>query len=417
MNHIETYFHADYRDLLDKQIEYTPPIPIRIDGRGPATGLALPNCQLDPSYWVPSQVLHAHMRAMVVKHAPRKLRVALAGAINPNFASFPVGYDPRQIVEQKVITADGEVNVVQTELCHMLIDDTVRVSMLEPSSQLMRLQRSCYLDQLASNISCDEGIGKPPTTDELADPPIPARADAFTFRDLDRDLKTGQLRPLELCHQANTVGVGTLFFDADGVPLLRPRGLSNGQIDGELAVMPSGLHWTSSGAMQWQDFPADPGLAQWGFMNAMQREIEEETGILRQDYRLVPLCFAREFERGGKPQLFFAATFNAAVRLADGTLLDYLRGKSGIDRWETLRETRQKGVLRSVLAKVRNRRSDKVAHWYLRDDLRIAAFDLNVPKRFADWQDMTYECRAALYFAAQFVQAWQGPQGVNTSTA
>lgn len=391
--HVSNFYSApEYGDLLSKQIEYTPPIPIRILNQGPEVGIDLGPCTLKDDYWVPSPELRPHMRMMVKKDAAKKLRVADSGLANPNFGKFPCGYPDFRLKKAIKVGEKSETRVFH--LSEMLIDDCVRLGRLSPVGDI-ELQRANYLDQLGSNINCRERFVRE-ASDGHGEPYVPfrTRPDALTFRQLDADPLTGRLRPLIDCHQANTVGVGALFLDHDGVPLLRPRAE-------DLAVMERGLHWTSSGAMQWQDIPADPARSVAGIAEAMHREIWEETAMPRDDYVLVPLCFAREFARGGKPQFFFVAGFRQELRFADGSLTTYLKSLGPArDRWEVSEELQsEQGFLKQVLSFI-SKKSGKVEYWYLSENMSIDRLDVADPLGFPLWAEMTYECKAALYFVA-----------------
>ena len=398
------YSAEEYGDLLSKQIDYTPPMAIKILGHGPEGGVELGPCDLNGDYWAPSEELKPHMRWMVKTHAARKLRVADGNSINRNFSRFPCGYENFSIVKEVKVDGRNEARVCR--LSDLMIDDTVRLGRLSPDGAVV-LQKANYLDQLASNITCKERFVRE-MGDGRAEPYVPfaARPDALTFRHLDVDPETGQLRPLTVCHQANTVGVGVLFLDHDGVPLLRPRGLNNEEQAGNLAVMEKGLHWSSSGAMQWDDIPPDLGSRVTGFSEAMHREIREETSMPREDYTLMPLCFAREFARGGKPQFYFVAGFKKELRLADGSLAAYVRAlEPARDRWEVSPALESDRGLWKQAIQFFSRKSGKVECWYLSEKLRIDRLNLLAPQELPLWTEMTYECKAALYFSTLFKAA------------
>jgi hypothetical protein len=76
-----------------------------------------------------------------------------------------------------------------------------------------------------------------------------------------------------------------------------------------LAVFPGGLfHCTASGNAEWK-----PRAATFDEMFTVDicEELYEEVGLNRADLDwIVPVALCREFLRGGKPQLFFAALTN-----------------------------------------------------------------------------------------------------------
>ncbi|MCK4827256.1 hypothetical protein KA005_66615, partial [bacterium] len=80
----------------------------------------------------------------------------------------------------------------------------------------------------------------------------------------------------------------------------------------KVGVFPGGLHCTASGVAKWPKDRA-PTFENF-FRKDMLSEIEEEVGLLEEDiydFKIVSLC--REFARGGKPQMFFAAKTNLSL--------------------------------------------------------------------------------------------------------
>ena len=89
-----------------------------------------------------------------------------------------------------------------------------------------------------------------------------------------------------------------VVFDAAGHPYLPRRAPRQ-------SVFPGGYHCTASGETVWREGALEfDGL----FTANICRELEEEVGLTRADLDWIrPVAFCREFLRGGKPQLFFAA--------------------------------------------------------------------------------------------------------------
>jgi len=115
-----------------------------------------------------------------------------------------------------------------------------------------------------------------------------------------------KLPPLKHLTLANTIGISCIifFYSKDQLtPYLpiRNKALLN-KNQNELAVFEGGFHCTASGVLEWKNTDSSINY----FINEMQRELEEEVGLTKNDLKfLYPLSICREFLRGGKPQIFF----------------------------------------------------------------------------------------------------------------
>jgi hypothetical protein len=106
-----------------------------------------------------------------------------------------------------------------------------------------------------------------------------------------------RLPPLHDARLSNGIGTAVIVLDAEGKPYLPRRAPKQ-------AVFPGGFHCTASGETVWTGATDFASL----FTANICRELEEEAGLARADLDWIrPLALCREFLRGGKPQLFFAA--------------------------------------------------------------------------------------------------------------
>jgi hypothetical protein len=115
-----------------------------------------------------------------------------------------------------------------------------------------------------------------------------------------------KLPPLDEPRLSNSLGLAVIVWyrtqDGETLPYLPKRARN-------LAVFPGGLfHCTASGEARWK-----PRAATFDemFTADICKELYEEVGLSRADLDwIVPVALCREFLRGGKPQLFFAALTN-----------------------------------------------------------------------------------------------------------
>jgi hypothetical protein len=174
------------------------------------------------------------------------------------------------------------------------IDQTVSVVGID--DEFFTVQRSSYLDQFGSNIFCDE-----------------EQIDGSTLR--KKNVRDGKLLSFEESTLANTIGVAALFFDRNGIPILRWR--KHEDPIRRMAVMREGWHCTSSGVLTWQDFVKDQNMSVSSVVNGIVRETENEAGLFADTdkvdgkpmFNIKIVAFARELKRAGKPQFFFRIDF------------------------------------------------------------------------------------------------------------
>ena len=113
------------------------------------------------------------------------------------------------------------------------------------------------------------------------------------------------LPPLNEARLSNAIGVAVIVWhrteQGDVVPYLPRRAES----EKGSAVFPGGYHSTASGEVEW-----NPNAATFDdlFTAHICEELREEVGLIREDLDwIAPVALCREFLRGGKPQLFYAA--------------------------------------------------------------------------------------------------------------
>jgi hypothetical protein len=212
--------------IVTSRLWYDSFIPINFGPVGFGIGHDLTKFELtssEPKYWEPNPIYHSHMRKMAQEEAGR-LKVGTLKTINQNFEKFSVKYP--------IDLKDREIN------------DAVRIARFDLNEQKLHLQKSNYLDQVGTNITCDETLTLPDGT-------------TTTFRHLDRH-QTGELKPFEDCSQANTIGVASLFLDREMNPFsawreFNPEKLTNTNVQKRLGAMERGWHCFSSGVLKWQD--------------------------------------------------------------------------------------------------------------------------------------------------------------------
>jgi hypothetical protein len=181
-------------------------------------------------------------------------------------------------------------------------DRVVRLANYDPSTKTMTVQKCSYSDGIRSNYAMDWQGGL-----TLANSPI-------SLRGLLQSQYDRRLPPWSDCRLSNAIGLAVIVFftDENGevLPYLPLRASPSWYSDNlgvtkRLAVYPGGFHCTASGEAAWSD--KETSFSQL-FTFDVCRELEEEVGLDRSDLEWVyPIAFCREFLRGGKPQLFFAA--------------------------------------------------------------------------------------------------------------
>lgn len=175
-------------------------------------------------------------------------------------------------------------------------ENNTTVSITEISADgIVKARFARYFDQLATNLTMDWKSGK-----------ITERAGS-TIRQAISASAEGKLAELSRSQLANTLGTAVLFFDKALTPIftVRAQNLSS--------IPDGGLHATASGVME---LPPGTGAGEhrfdvfrWG----MEAEIRAELGLEPFQYELIPLAFARELPRGGKPQLFWIAISKISI--------------------------------------------------------------------------------------------------------
>lgn len=191
-------------------------------------------------------------------------------------------------------------------------DSTLRVLRWPtPADREIIVQLADYFDQVATNLTLDWASGR---LDNVEGHP--------TLRSAIERPRDGRLLGLSDSAWANTLGVAAFLYTGDRRIFIPIRGSEQAIMNGA-----GQLHCSASGVFQLdQAYAQGSGVGasmSFEFLTAcMRRGILKELYLADHEYDLIPPAFAREIARGGKPQLFFAAT--TALTLAD--VLTRLRG-------------------------------------------------------------------------------------------
>lgn len=196
----------------------------------------------------------------------------------------------------------GKVNKVkQADPAKDEWEDNVsaRIVSFSVESGIFEVQTARYSDQVGTNLTLDWASGGL----KLKGAPLGTRA---TIRNSFERPLNGLLPSLKDSCLANTLGVAVTFLAEDFVPITTVRSAKTAIFSNQV------LHCTASGVFKTECFDrytrSSDGLVPFdAFEDGMRKEIETEMGLKEHEYELIPLVFARELSRGGKPQLFFAA--------------------------------------------------------------------------------------------------------------
>jgi hypothetical protein len=189
----------------------------------------------------------------------------------------------------------------------------VRLDKYDAARHLFEVRPCKYSDGLKSNYAMDwRG-------------PLELGGQPFSLRSLMARDYPEHLPPLSELRLSNALGSAVIVWyrteDGDILPYLPRRAAANlldkalemvGGIPKDQAVFPGAqFHCTASGEAEWR--PSAATFDQM-FTADMCKEFYEEAGLNRGDLQwIVPVALCREFLRGGKPQLFFAAFTNVAA--------------------------------------------------------------------------------------------------------
>lgn len=210
----------------------------------------------------------------------------LSISILPEAYSVPMSFSKHAEVAVDVFKRMGKIYIMQQSGEY---ENNISARIISWSNDPIRIevQKADYFSQVGSNITMDwanDCLGK-----------------YNTIRNSIERPRNGKLPSLKKSLLANTLGVATFIYTADEQILIPIRG--NNQ-----AIMSEGrgkFHCSASGVFKWESIDKDETFD--GLANGMHDEISRELNIPVDSYQLIPLAFAREFARGGKPQLFFCA--------------------------------------------------------------------------------------------------------------
>lgn len=184
-------------------------------------------------------------------------------------------------------------------------NDTVKITDWNIEKGKITIQPATYFDQVGTNLTLDWASG------------CLGESASMTLRnDVERKANDG-LPQLKDSVLANTLGVAVVIVSGGQDIIVPIRG-------NEQAIMMEGrFHCSASGVFAWDGVYEKASAPTFEFfMDGMAREIESETGLLREDYALTPLAFSRELIRGGKPQLFFIAETDKTVSEIQAGMLE-----------------------------------------------------------------------------------------------
>jgi len=177
-------------------------------------------------------------------------------------------------------------------------NETIKITDFNLEKKEVVIQPATYFDQVGTNLTLDWASGC------LGDTP------SATLRNNIEKTVDGALPRLKNSVLANTLGVAAVIVSRGEDVLIPIRG-------NEQAVMvdkQGKFHCSASGVFAWDK--ADPSAINIDFeffIDGMAREIQSETGLLKEECTITPLAFSRELIRGGKPQLFFVAETNVSM--------------------------------------------------------------------------------------------------------
>lgn len=153
---------------------------------------------------------------------------------------------------------------------------------------ILKIQKTYYHEQAKSNLILDY---------------VSDRHNTTLRKDLLK-MYPGILPPLNHKSLANNMGLAIIVFYQDNGKTWIPYMVRRKK---ETGVFPGGLHCTASGVAKWPKEENKKDVFNY-FTDHMIDELDEEVGLLENDiYDLKLIALCREFSRGGKPQLFYAA--------------------------------------------------------------------------------------------------------------
>jgi hypothetical protein len=173
-------------------------------------------------------------------------------------------------------------------------NNCIKITEWNMDKQIITIQPATYFDQIGTNLTVD-----------WASTFIDENNPSATIRNNIEGHEDGKLPKLKTSILANTLGVSVVLVNKITKDVLIPiRGV-------EQAIMTNGVgqfHCSASGVFELDNFPSNGEILKFDiFLNGMHKEIQEEIGLTKKFYELIPLAFSRELVRGGKPQLFFIA--------------------------------------------------------------------------------------------------------------
>ena len=195
----------------------------------------------------------------------------------------------------------------------------IKITNWDNDKKIITIQPATYFDQVGTNLTID-------WSSSLINKDNPSA----TIRNSLERHEDGRLPKLQTSILANTLGVSVVLVNTMTKDVLIPiRG-------SQQAIMTNGegqFHCSASGVFELDNFPLNGEELKFDiFIDGMHKEIEEELGLEKEYYKLIPLAFSRELVRGGKPQLFFIAETELDIRDIK------LKMTQAVDAWEFINE-------------------------------------------------------------------------------
>ena len=182
----------------------------------------------------------------------------------------------------------GKIKPVDIDKNLWLNETSLRIRSWSPDG-IVKIQPADYFSQVGTNLTLDWASQKLKGDD------------ASTIRNSIELPASGLVNSLEASNLANTLGVACFLVTGDNRLYTRIRSKNQ-------AVMAEGkLHCSASGVYAWKPELMQETNSFELFEMGMHNEIYKELNLKQNEYELIPLAFARELPRGGKPQLFFLA--------------------------------------------------------------------------------------------------------------
>ena len=190
---------------------------------------------------------------------------------------------------------------------------SARIRFWEKDYDKIEIEKATYFNQVGTNLTMD-----------WASNMLKGGKYATIRNTIERPVK-GKLPKLSDSVFANTLGVAVMFVTKDDSFYVPIRGTKQAV----MAERGGQFHCSASGVFKWSEKLELNETNRFDlFGEGMRLEIKDEMNIEEDEFTLIPIAFARELARGGKPQLFYVAKCS----LTEKEIKE--RRKDAIERWE-----------------------------------------------------------------------------------